>query len=483
MTDQHPPPRRWLPGLTAAIVLAGSTSAWAAQSPKIVNGVNSHDHPTTGQLLYSSSNINDNNQGSWCSGTLIGCKTFLTAAHCVEDDLNSNHYRVYLQHAGVFDVQSITMHPSYTSAGWPARDVAVLKLTTNVTGIDPTPINTLINPADVGFGLPGEIAGFGRTGGSSSDYGIKRAGQVVTNNCGLAFPGNNDELVCWKFQSPVGNPGDDSNTCNGDSGGPLFMDLGAGTVVAGVTSGGSSSNCLANDNSYDANVYTYRSYILGELGSDSTSACGGGPAVGDPDVAVVGVDGNLAGAGATEYSEFSVGAGANELRVGLNGEDNGTFDVDFYVKDGPGASQSDFDCKDEANSNFAECLFSSPSSGTWSVLARRQSGSGEYQLTATTFGGTIPPCSDGDGDGWGEFGSAACAESGVDCDDGDPAVNPGATEINGNGIDDDCDGSTPACGPQTVAYDEQGRIDGVALTALLIPGALVVLRLRRRRVA
>ena len=72
--------------------------------------------------------------------------------------------------------------------------------------------------------------------------------------------------MCWTFQKPVGLPGDDSNTCNGDSGGPLFVDLGGGQIVAGVTSGGNNGSCQVFDESYDANVFTYASFILGQLG-------------------------------------------------------------------------------------------------------------------------------------------------------------------------------------------------------------------------
>jgi hypothetical protein len=45
------------------------------------------------------------------------------------------------------------------------------------------------------------------------------------------------------------------------------------------------------------------------------------------------------------------------------------------------------------------------------------------------------PCDDGDGDGYQDI---ACG--GNDCDDTDPSIKPGATEVCGDGVDNDCDG-------------------------------------------
>jgi acetyl esterase/lipase len=53
---------------------------------------------------------------------------------------------------------------------------------------------------------------------------------------------------------------------------------------------------------------------------------------------------------------------------------------------------------------------------------------------------TGAPCSDADGDGYGDPASPACDGAKWDCNDGEPAVSPGVGEDCGNGLDDDCDG-------------------------------------------
>lgn len=52
-------------------------------------------------------------------------------------------------------------------------------------------------------------------------------------------------------------------------------------------------------------------------------------------------------------------------------------------------------------------------------------------------------CVDDDGDGYTKYLAATgCPNEGLDCDDYHAAVNPAATEIPGNGFDDDCDPAT-----------------------------------------
>jgi hypothetical protein len=388
--------------LTAVIVvlaqsaLADDPAANTADplNPKIVNGVESSGHPTTGLILEGN---NPDTAQTWCSGTLIGCETFLTAAHCVCDfgggvcqpgqafAPDPANFHVLVDGAGIFDMTSIAVHPSFR---FPVADVAVMKLAQPVTGIVPTPINEGGKPP---LGSTGEIAGYGRTGGTAnSDYGIKRAGLVEIDDCPFLI--RDATSVCWRFSDPLGPPGDDSSTCNADSGGPLFVDLGAGEVVAGITSGGFSASCFPPDRSFDVDVYAYRAYIKAVSGLDITStSCGDVTQLGESGTDSDEFSGTLSDGLPAQTHSFEVPAGRSELRVVMNGVDDGVADFNLYVKQGSPPTLVDNDCVEAGNGQFAACEFSDPTAGSWYATLLRTTGGGRYQLQATSVSSDPKP--------------------------------------------------------------------------------------------
>ena len=355
--------------------------------PRIVNGLLTGDFPSTAAVLKDG---NPDTAGVWCSATLIGCDTILTAAHCVCDTVGANcqngnaedpnNVLVYLQHGGIYNVSEIIVHPGYR---FPVADVALLKLSSPVEGIKPTLINTIRN---VAFGTTGEIAGFGRTGGNNYDYGLKHYGEVETARCAGGV--SNTTSVCWNFSNPLGPPGEDSNTCNADSGGPLFVEYDGVQVVAGITSGGASFNCLPSDNSYDTNVFNYQAWILDNGGSDvGQQSCGLLPVVGEPGATTTYNSGSLNFSNSDDLHSFEVPTDTQVLRIAMNAIDDGLSDYDLYVKAGEVATPSNYDCAREGSGQIGVCEFTNPQPGTWYASIQRVRGGGAYQLVSAAFAG------------------------------------------------------------------------------------------------
>jgi hypothetical protein len=397
-------PRRALTADVTPAAADSGGSAAATLQPRIVNGRDTWAYPATGALLLFD-DAGASSLAGLCSGTLIGCRTFLTAAHCVCPEAANDAatcerlgtadpltLRVFLQRAGLFRVAQVAVDPDYAFAQ--RGDVALVTLSESVTGIAPSPINTSQRPEP---NTPGTIVGFGTTLGgrrNTNDSGMKREGTVTTAICPTDIPSATH--VCWLFT------GTDSNTCGGDSGGPLFVNFGSGALIAGVTSGGESPNCLAPDAGFDSDVFVNQDWIVATAGADlGTESCDL-PPVGSALTEMLDSVGDL-----TSQSEarlqVDVPEGATWLRVGLNGQvasgsgpSTTANDFDLFVRAGSAPTADAFDCADAGPTTFGFCEFAAPHPGPWYVWVRRNRGQGGFQVTTTTFAAALMPACTGD---------------------------------------------------------------------------------------
>jgi hypothetical protein len=350
---------------------------------KITNGVTDHLHPTVGLFITDGE----------CTATLIGCRTVLTAAHCVcgdhlggvecaaRPDLVSPAGKfVFFQHAGLFALSSLAVDPAYNRYTG-VSDLAILHLAEPVTNIAPSPLNRTAPPP---LSLAGEIVGFGSARTNSADDGIKRRGLVRIAACDPPADG----FVCWNFRSPLGPPGSNSDTCFGDSGGPLFLPVGGRMVLAGVTSSGTNPECEPVDNSFDADVLSNLDWIEAEGGADlDSTSCGTGPQIGGPGTVILGSDFSLTRRRAVAIRSVEVPPGTAELRVSLMTADGFHNSNALYLRHGAPATPRAFDCKGDAFRGQQYCRILDPAPGTWSILAVHLANSGStVQVTATLIG-------------------------------------------------------------------------------------------------
>ncbi|MCX8071747.1 MAG: trypsin-like serine protease [Candidatus Binatia bacterium] len=429
--------------------------------PRVVNGSATFAQPAVAMLAFYA-DAGHSDLTSLCSGTLVGCHSVVTAAHCLCPENSDNFAEcqsqgiadprtilVFLPNVGVLTVEAVAVHPNYEfGAGY---DVGLLRLAEPADGVPPLSLARAKPAPD----SAGTVVGYGTTRAgfrSVDDTGIKREGPVVFGACPADVPA--DLHVCWSFT------GTGSNTCSGDSGGAVMAKEDGSEVLVGVVSGGSTVDCLAPDQSFATDVTTVRNWIEGTAGEDVGVTCNTVGHVDDGRTLVRTFSASLSVANPRVQEQIEIDTQAAELRVSFNGQtgSNSGFlnqdnDFDLLVGHTEGNNIT-WVCRDERPENWGACRIERPQPGLWTIELRRIAGTGPAQVTATVFRATSPCAGDCNGDATVEISEivtavniALGAEGGDLCpaadDDGDGAVTVDEIILAVNGALNGCSTSIP----------------------------------------
>ncbi len=228
-------------GLTLSIALLLSLAACGGEEllahgeQAIVNGQKDTGHPAVGRIDF------DN---GLCTGTLIGQRTVLTAAHCLEGAKSAT----FTLGQSVYAAAQLIGHPSYDPQAV-TNDVALLVLAKSVVGVSPMPLAT--RPPALGESIT--LVGFGDTASGADNAGTKR---VAANK------------VSWlgsQTFSFSGSSGSRGNICQGDSGGPSLRTLGGSEYCLGIHS---TASAVCGGEGNDVRVDVFFSWIANAAKND-----------------------------------------------------------------------------------------------------------------------------------------------------------------------------------------------------------------------
>jgi trypsin len=232
-----------VPTLAAVLLAAAPASAQerGAATPRIINGhAPTQPWPAQTSVLFMRA-------GSQlaCAGTLLSARWVLTAGHCATDTggaaIGPSAFSLRVgstsRDAGgtPSSADTVIRHPSYGGGGAPRNDLALLHLATAVPE-EPLPLigTGAADAALWSAGAQATIVGWGVTEDTFQSAWLREAQvpMVSDGSCGAVWGSfSSTSMVCAGGQS--------TDTCGGDSGGPLMVARDGGFVLVGVTSWGS----------------------------------------------------------------------------------------------------------------------------------------------------------------------------------------------------------------------------------------------------